>query len=73
MRNMPSFKSVMNMDDMRIEVLSLLKPIVRATSVCMTKMEVRYLIEQSGRKPLKENEDVPGREWAEGMFGYIAR
>ena len=70
---MPSFEAVMLMDDMKIEVLSLLKPIVRDSSICMTRMEVKYVIEQSGRRPLKENEAVPGRELAEGMFGYVAR
>ena len=73
MRMMPSFRAVMQMDDMKIEVLSLLKPVVRDSSICMTKMEVKYVIQQSGRRPLTETEAVPGREWAEGMFGYVAR
>ena len=68
MRDMPSFQEVMAMEDVKVEVLSLLPVVVNTEDVVMTKDEVEHLIWVNGATELSDAETVPGRDEEFGVF-----
>ena len=60
LRDMPSFPEVIQMEDMKVEVLSLVGVVVPENSIAMTTHEVKHILEDAEVRPLRANEKVPG-------------